>query len=365
MSLLATAQNAIESLLPRPARGQPMPGTTRLIRDGYHFLASLFGEATAILQATPGYLREAWGYRLYPRRMSCYRLPGAPRSGALAELRAKNPGWRFRADYDPEEWVVIFLHGYVDNSGADLSIRRLASLGYTVYAVRVPFLRSVPELARALLGQLRRIRRREGERRYVPIGHSLGGFVWDHLLLTCPDLAKRYAMPLYIPIGSPRLGTFIAHLAPGGSGRDMRPGSRIVQQHLARRYPPGLEVYNFISRFDMVVFPIETSLWPEGINYIFSETGHIGQLVRPHVELAIEEVFASHPDDLHARCEWRRFTPTAFTAAASQLPEAVQGVLGLRDMVRFVHGDENLCPRFRIRVVHRELRDGRFPRLER
>ncbi len=364
MELLASLQDAIEAVLPRPELGSAMPGARRLLRDAYHFSASVLGEVSAIAQAAPGYVHEALKYQLYPRRMEHFKLDGGPQRGALRRLRRLNPAWPFREDFDPEDQVVVFLHGYVDNTGADLSIKRLAQLGYTVYAVRVPFLSPVAVLAEQLCVQLAQIRAKEGARRFIPIGHSLGGFVWDHVLLTRPELVEQYRMPLYIPIGSPRLGTLVALIAPGGSGRDMRPDSVVVREHLRRRYPPGLEIYNFISRFDTVVFPIETSLWPDGINYIFSETGHIGQLVRPHVELAIEEVLASDPQALLTRTEWRRFTPTAFTALCSRLPESFQRAIGVADMVRFVHGDERLCRRFRIRIVHRELRDGRFPRLE-
>src|SRR5207245_9186987 len=98
--------------------------------------------------------------------------------------------------------------------------------------------------------------------------HLPSGVSSDHHLLVRPELVERHRMPLYIPMGSPRFGTLPAYFGFGRSAREMRPGSALVLDHLKRQYPAHLEVYPFISRFDIFVLPIETALLKGGINYV-------------------------------------------------------------------------------------------------
>jgi hypothetical protein len=184
---------------------------------------------------------------------------------------------------------------------------KLAHLGYQIYLVRYPFLQSVRRTAVRLAEVLETISHREHGKRIVPIGHSLGGFIWDHLLLHRPSVVAEHRMPLYISMGSPRFGTLPAFIGFGRSAREMRPGSALVRDHLKRSYPPSLEVYPFISRFDLFVLPIETALLKGGINYVFSETGHIAQVTRNETVSAIEEIMASPRKVLEERAEKRRF----------------------------------------------------------
>src|SRR5690606_32937082 len=190
----------------------------------------------------------------------------------------------------PDDMVFVFLHGYIDNTGADRAAFKLASLGYQVYVVRYPFLRSVEKLADELADNLEAIYRKEKGKKLIPIGHSLGGFVWDQLLHSHPDLVEKYSMPLYIPMGSPHYGTLVARIGLGASARQMQANSDMVKYNLSKRFHEKLELYPFVSRFDMLVIPIETALLKRGINYLFTETGHIGQVVKNETVCAIEEI---------------------------------------------------------------------------
>ncbi|MGH7822565.1 MAG: hypothetical protein ACREQ9_22620, partial [Candidatus Binatia bacterium] len=181
--------------------------------------------------------------------------------------------------------------------------------------------------------------------------------IWDHLLLHRPEMVERYRMPLYISMGSPRFGTLAAHIGIGQSAQEMRPGSRIVTDHLERSFPPGFEVYPFISRFDVFVLPIETALLKRGINYVFSETGHLAQVSRRETVAAIEEILASPRELLEERAECRPFWPSALTWALSQLPLPVRERLGVAGIFKYVLGNGE-PPEFRIRIVHHELRIG-------
>lgn len=354
------AVDPVTAALGSPGWGSPQ----RLVKEFLHFGTSLLGEAIGLFTVAPGFAREAFRSGVYPGQITFRKLPYRRELADLARLRAWNPGWIFREDFDPRDWLIVFLHGYVDNTGAVRVAYKLARLGYQVYLVRYPYLQSVRRTAVRLMETLDAISHRERGKRLVPIGHSLGGFIWDHLLLHRPEIVERYRMPLYISMGSPRFGTLSALAGFGSSARDMRPGSRLVIDHLRRSYPPRLEVYSFISRFDVFVLPIETSLWKQGVNYVFSETGHLAQVTRNETVQAIEEIFASPREVLEARAEKRPFHLSPFTRLLGRLPEAMRERLGLAGILDYVQGSET-PPEFRIRIVHHDLRIGLLPALSR
>ena len=356
---------ARESLLTPPPSWESSAWARRLAVEAAHFGAALAGEARALWRVGPGFFAELFRSGVYPEQMTFRKLPYLPERSDLARLRKWNRRWEFRPDFDPREWVLVFLHGYIDNSGAIRIASHLAARGYQVYLVRYPFLRGVRRLAADLSETLGRIARRERGKRIVPIGHSLGGFVWDHLLLHRPEMVERYRMPLYIPIGSPHFGTLAAHLGLGQSASEMRPGSRVVCDHLERRFPDSLEIYPFVSRFDLLVLPIETALLRRAVNYVFSETGHLAQVARRETVLAIEEILASPREVLEERADRRPFWPSTFTWALSQLPRPVRERIGVQGVLDYVFGEggESEPPSFRVRIVHHELRTGEMPEL--
>jgi pimeloyl-ACP methyl ester carboxylesterase len=330
-----------------------------------HFYTAFLGEYIALFKVAPGFARELFRSGVYPGPNLTFRkLPYRRERSDLARLREWNPGWIFREDFDPRTWVIVFLHGYIDNTGAERVAYKLARLGYQVYLVRYPFLQSVRRTAVGVMEVLETIEHREHGRRIVPIGHSLGGFIWDHLLLHRPELAKRYRMPLYISMGSPRFGTLPANFGFGRSAREMRPGSGLVIDHLKRSYPPDLEVYPFISRFDVFVLPIETALLKQGINYVFSETGHLAQATRNETVRAIEEIMASPREILEARAERRPFHPSGLTWLLSKFPRPMLDRLGVTGILDYVL-DGAKPPEFWIRIVHHDVRSGRLPLLKR
>jgi pimeloyl-ACP methyl ester carboxylesterase len=301
----------------------------------------------------------------YPSRAYPITLRGVKGPGSLSRLKRLNPHWPFRDGFDPESWQILFLHGYIDNTGSDRAIHHLPRLGYTVHMIRYPFLRTVEGIAEEVYEILRGIRRKEGDRPYVLLGHSLGGLIWDHLLKTEPTLVKEYQIPLYIPMGSPHYGTLPAFLAVGGSGRDMRPGSPLLRRHLAMDFPLDLEIYPFVSRFDLLVLPVETALLPTGVNYIFSETGHLGLVVHSHLLYALEEVFATDPRVLRERVVYRPFFPDSLTEILKRLPEGFRKRVGLEKFFMSLGADGAPHPLYHLRIVPRNwVREG-YPVLRR
>lgn len=351
------------SLIPKFAPHDHPTAAQRFVQDALHFTMSLGGEIGGVITAAPGYLLEVARNGLYPSGMTFRKLKHDPQAADLETLRRNNPDWDFRPGYNPQQWVLVFLHGYIDNTGADRIAYKLAEMGYQIYVVRYPFLRSVEELAHDLAAILTQIAEREPNAKLIPIGHSLGGFIWDELLQSQPDVALRYGMPLYIPLGSPHFGTLAAYLGVGESARQMQPISQVVRNHLQRPFPLGLEIYPFVSRYDMLVLPIETALVKEGVNYILSETGHVAQIIRDEIAVAIEEILASPADTLRDRASKRAFYPSSLMSILRALPQPVQRRLGIQGSMEYVLGSNGERPEFLLRIVHHEMHRETFPRL--
>jgi hypothetical protein len=142
----------------------------------------------------------------------------------------------------------------------------------------------------------------------------------------------------------------------------MRPGSDLIRDHRSRRFPPGFEIYPFVSRFDLFVLPIETALLHSGVNYVFSETGHLAQVANREAAAAIEEILATPRDILVERADERPFWPSALSWVLGGLPRSFQSAIGLGDLLDDVF-DGSEPPSFRVRIVHHELRTGTLPLL--
>ncbi len=338
---------------------------SQLLRDSVHFGISLFGEAVGAAKMAPGLVTEMFRNGVYPEHMRHRKLRYLPENSDIKMLKKNNPDWQFREDFNPEDMVIVFLHGYIDNTGGDRAAFKLASLGYQVYVVRYPFFRGVDALAEELAETLEEIARKEPGKQIIPIGHSLGGFVWDQLLHSHPELVKQYNMPLYIPMGSPHYGTLAARIGLGKSARQMQANSDMVRFNLSKKFHPDLELYPFVSRFDLLVLPIETALLRSGVNYLFTETGHIGQMVKNETIYAIEEIISTPQSVLKERAQYRGFYPSTLTRALTKLPKAAQSRLGLDGVFDYMGYNQGEPTKFHMRIVHHEIRLGLIPTLKR
>ena len=338
---------------------------SQLLRDSVHFGAALLNEATGVARVGPGWLKEMFKNGVYPDRMTHRKLRYLPEHADLKMLKKKNPDWTFRDNFNPDDMVIVFLHGYIDNTGADRVAFKLAKLGYQVYVVRYPFFRGVDKLAEELAENLEAIARKEPGKQIIPIGHSLGGFVWDQLLHSYPELVKEHNMPLYIPMGSPHYGTLVARIGPGKSARQMQVNSDMVKFNLSKRFHKDLELYPFVSRFDLLVLPIETALLRNGINYLFTETGHIAQVVKNETICAIEEIISTPQEVLKERSQYREFYLSSLARMLSKLPKNTQARLGVDGVFDYMGIGSDEPTKFHMRIVHHEIRLGLMPTLNR
>jgi pimeloyl-ACP methyl ester carboxylesterase len=337
----------------------------QLLRDSVHFGVSLLGEAASVARVAPGWIKEMFKNGVYPDHMTHKKLRYLPEHSNLKMLKEKNPEWIFRENFNPADMIIVFLHGYIDNTGADRAAFKLAKLGYQVYVVRYPFFRGVDVLANELAETLQSIARKEPGKQIIPIGHSLGGFLWDQLLHSHPELVKEHNMPLYIPMGSPHFGTLVARFGIGKSARQMQINSDMVRFNLSKRFHKDLELYPFVSRFDLLVLPIETALLRSGVNYLFTQTGHIAQVVKNETICAIEEIISTPQSVLKERSQYREFYLSSFTRLLSKLPKNTQSRLGVDGVFDYLGLDSDTPTKFHMRIVHHEIRLGLMPTLNR
>jgi len=135
------------------------------VKELVHFYTALVGEGIGLFKVAPGFARELFRSGVYGSDLTFRKLPYRRELADLARLRAWNPDWVFREDFDPRDWLIVFLHGYIDNTGADRVAYKLARLGYQVYLVRYPFLQSVRRTAVGLMEVLETIQHREHGKR--------------------------------------------------------------------------------------------------------------------------------------------------------------------------------------------------------
>ena len=145
----------------------------------------------------------------------------------------------------------------------------------------------------------------------------------------------------------------------------MQTNSDLVKFNLAERFPPELELYPFVSRFDLLVLPIETALLKNGINYLFTETGHIGQIVKRETVCAIEEIVSTPKKVLEERSQYRPFYPSSLARLLHQLPLSMQERIGVDGVFEYLGMDEDEPANFYMRIVHQEIRIGAMPVLKR
>lgn len=103
------------------------------------------------------------------------------------------------------------------------------------------------EAARAI----RELRERTGSERVGVVAHSMGGLALRHYLQQGGGDAVHTA----IFVATPHRGTWLAHLARGRGGAEMRPGSAFLRHLNARPLPTHVHLV-------CVRTPIDTRVWP-------------------------------------------------------------------------------------------------------
>jgi triacylglycerol esterase/lipase EstA (alpha/beta hydrolase family) len=95
-----------------------------------------------------------------------------------------------------------------------------------------------------------------GVERIAVVAHSMGGLALRQHLTT----AARPRVHTAIFVGTPHHGTWMAYLAWGAGGAEMRPNSPFLRQLNTRSLPPGVQAHCISTAIDSRVVPGSSAL---------------------------------------------------------------------------------------------------------
>jgi triacylglycerol lipase len=112
------------------------------------------------------------------------------------------------------------------------------------------------EHAEEIAAAVEELRRASGEAAVAVIAHSMGGLALRRYLATHPAPAVHTA----IFAGTPHRGTWLAYLARGRGGTEMRPGSRFLRELAQQQVPGGVRAVCIRALIDTRVVPGRSAL---------------------------------------------------------------------------------------------------------
>lgn len=179
---------------------------------------------------------------------------------------------------------VVLVAGYLENSGLMWLLgRRLAARGHTVVHVDLPStLSRISTNSAWLRARVDEVLAATSASRVCLVGHSMGGVVSRTLVLDDP------AAPVacVVSIASPHRGTVLGRLGPGGSARDMSPGSDHCLRvgHRAAQVP----VHSIFGLMENIVSPAWSCVVAGGDTVVLDEPcGHVTPLFLGSVEARV------------------------------------------------------------------------------
>lgn len=191
-------------------------------------------------------------------------------------LQLVRPARPLRLQAAPEATPVLLVAGYLENSGTMWMLGwRLRRRGHLVVHLDLPStLRRISTNAGWLRARVDEVLAQTGARRVAIVGHSMGGVIGRALV--CEDPAAPVAC--VVSIASPHAGTHLGRLGPGGSARDMTPGSDHV-----RRFGPervgGAPVHSVFGLQETIVSPYWSCIVDGGEHVVLDvPAGHTSPL---------------------------------------------------------------------------------------
>ncbi|MBI3508980.1 MAG: alpha/beta fold hydrolase [Chlamydiia bacterium] len=187
---------------------------------------------------------------------------------------------------------LILIHGYLHDSSAWLYLKaKLLAAGFgPVYCAHLghPF-RSIQSYAETVQELAARIEQETGRSDVAIIGHSMGGLVATFYATRFAPAGKVTDV---ITIGSPLAGTYTAHMAIGPNGREMEPGSELVQQIQKEILSHDkIRFYHIASRSDALIIPQSSALVGNRAErqFVMEDVGHVSLLFSPRVAQKITD----------------------------------------------------------------------------
>lgn len=221
----------------------------------------------------------------------------------LSELRS-----RAAAGSSPVATPVLLVHGYGANKSNWFFLdRHLRQVGFErVHALNYnPLVESIPEIAGRCALRARELMDHFGSERIHIIGHSCGGIVARYAI----QLGGLEGVDTCVTIASPHQGAPLARLAPGGTARELAPGSAVLRRlHAsARRLPT--RFFAYYSNVDVLVpgrraMILEPAL--AATNVLVKDEGHLSIMLSRRMaasvagQLAAAEGLAGHGSPVRA-----------------------------------------------------------------
>jgi triacylglycerol lipase len=232
---------------------------------------------------------------LAERRSDVFELAGVPPSlrtvgrEALAFARQAVLLYRDVSSTLPErvregEDVVVLLHGLFATAGVLRPLRRSLEQEASAHTAAFSY---------APGPGVERVARRLGELvQWIPagvrihlVGHSLGGLAARWFV---QELGGDPRIAQTISLASPFRGTRHARLLPGPAGRDITPGSELLQR-LERRALGTVHVPHTSIAAERDAVVTESTLFPFGDRLVVPDCGHNALLFHPRVAAVVAQ----------------------------------------------------------------------------
>ncbi len=189
-----------------------------------------------------------------------------------------------KTDCDPKETPILLIHGFLGSS-SNLIYHwyRLRKAGHkNVFCINLGDPRkSIEEYAEKVAKKVERIQELTGRKDLVLVGHSMGGLVAEQYRSIAP---KDTQVKKIITLGTPILGTVVAHLAAfwSKSAKEMLPNSPFLQR--LKKFVEAdqtTQYYHVGAKADLIVPPLASALGGETkykSTHVIQARGHIGIL---------------------------------------------------------------------------------------
>ena len=181
---------------------------------------------------------------------------------------------------------LIFVHGLGGNRGNFLLMAWYLRLHGRRRSYKIHFEggQSMEEMAAALAGFVRDVKKATGERGVEMVAHSLGGIV-ARMAVSEHRLAS--SVETLITLGTPHKGTYTARYANTTVIRDMRPESDLIKRLNGKPWPKKVRGVTFWSRNDLFVLPPEAAA-VEGTEQVeMTPFTHYSYLIAPKSWIAV------------------------------------------------------------------------------
>jgi triacylglycerol lipase len=186
----------------------------------------------------------------------------------------------FQSGADPcHNTPVVLVHGWGHNRSGWFVVQRhlrAAGFGNVVTLNYNPVVFDVPALADRLAHRVESVRKLTGAPRVHVVGHSLGGII---LRWYVQEAGGVDTVDTAVTVASPHEGTVLAHLAPGRTMHEIRPGSWLLRRLADGARPSPVRWVAYYSNIDVLVQPARSAMLRHPAlaaeNVLVKDTGHL------------------------------------------------------------------------------------------